>query len=92
MTKAKPKAKKIKNVHAGSNGFHKTTWAKVEKGDVALMAWQSLREIVEIEIAEVTRETFHGAELVLVSFDYAGDRYPRWSFNPKAVAYVRSRL
>jgi hypothetical protein len=77
---------------AESKDFCKATWAQVEKGDVVLMAWQSLRNIVEVEIARVDREANGGGDRVMATFDYLGHRFERWSFNPESVVYVRSRL
>ena len=79
---------------AEGKDFCKSIWSQVEKGDVVLMAWQSLREIVEIELTKVEAitTTLDGRETILVTFDFCGHRFPRWSFDPEAVVYVRSRL
>lgn len=74
--------------------FCKATWSQVKAGDVVLMPWASLTDVVEIKIDAVAKEKSKrdGKEYVVASFDCDGDHFPRWSFDPKAVAYVRWRL
>jgi hypothetical protein len=74
--------------------FCKATWSKVRAGDVVLMPWASLHEVVEITVDAVAKEKSKrdGTEYVVASFNFSGHHYPRWSFDPNDVAYVRSRL
>lgn len=71
--------------------IYKTTWAKVEAGDVVLIA---VREgaIVEAIVEEVVAFTAHsGRDLVSVAYKDAGRLYKgfRW---PDATVYVQSRF
>jgi len=74
--------------------FCKATWSQVRAGDVVLMPWTSLDQVIEAEIVEVwegASEVF-GGPAILASLHIDTERFARWAFDPEAVAYVRSRL
>ncbi|HKQ90871.1 MAG TPA: hypothetical protein VJZ77_09325 [Blastocatellia bacterium] len=74
--------------------FHKATWAEVRAGDVVLMPWSSIDQVFEAEVveAEAGRTEKDGRPAVFASLSIDEDRCVRWTFDPEAVAYVRSRL
>jgi hypothetical protein len=73
--------------------FCKATWGQVKAGDVVLMPWTSLDQVTEAEIYEVWPGAFNdGRPAVFASLHIDDLRFARWAFDPKAVAYVRSRL
>jgi len=74
--------------------FHKATWSQVRAGDVVLMPWTSLDQVIEAEIVEVWegRSERDGRPAVFASLHIDDERFARWAFYPEAVAYVRSRF
>lgn len=74
--------------------FHKETWARVRAGDVVLLPWSSLVEVVEAAVVAVKAATspLDGRELVLADLDAVGERFREWPFDRETVAYVRSRF
>jgi hypothetical protein len=74
--------------------FHKATWEKVQAGDVVLLPWASLSEIVEAEVVEAKTEgsAFLGKPRVYVDFEAVGSHFHKWAFDPEAVIYIKSRL
>jgi len=74
--------------------FCKATWSQVKAGDIVLMPWSSLDQVVEAEIVEVWpgRSEKDGAPAVFASLHIDTERFARWAFDPKAVAYVKSRF
>jgi hypothetical protein len=72
--------------------FCKTTWSKVEAGDIVLKAWESLDRIVEIEIEQCVMEPgLDGKPLVIARFVFDGLHYGQ-AFDPGETVYVQSRL
>ena len=74
--------------------FLKTSWSKVEVGDVVLIAWPTGKKIdvVEVEITKRADDPILDEEqLVAVFFMRDGLVYGQ-TFSPEDPAYVQSRL
>jgi hypothetical protein len=72
--------------------FCKTTWSEVEAGDVALTAWESLGEIVEVEVELVEPwQGLDGAPLLRAKYLFVGARYS-CVVDPEEAVYVQSRF
>jgi hypothetical protein len=74
--------------------FCKATWSQVKAGDIVLMPWSMLDQVVEAEIVEVWSglSEIDGGQAVFASLHIDTERFARWAFDPEATAYVRSRL
>ena len=74
--------------------FHKATWADVRPGDAVLMPWSRIDQVIEVEVveAEAGRSEKDDRPVILASLHIDEEKCVRWTFDPEAVAYVRSRL
>jgi hypothetical protein len=74
--------------------FVKATWGQVEPDDVVLMPWTSLDQLVEVKVLDIEaeEEQADSRRLMYASLEVAGESFPRWSFNPNGVAYVKARF
>jgi hypothetical protein len=73
--------------------YCKATWGQVRVGDVVLMPWSGIDQVYEAEIVEVEPGmSAYGGPAVFASLSIDEEKCVRWTFNPEAVAYVRSRL
>jgi hypothetical protein len=74
--------------------FCKATWSQVKAGDVVLMPWSDLYEVVEVPVLAVEKEearTDNGRR-ILASMEIAGAQFLKLPFDPNGVAYVKSRF
>lgn len=74
--------------------YHKVTWSEVKARDFVLMPWTTVDQVIEVEVveAETGRSEIDGRPAVFASLSIDEEKCVRWTFDPEAVAYVRSRL
>jgi hypothetical protein len=72
----------------------RASWGQIQEGDVVLMPWSGLSEVVEAEVLGVDREQDQAdsRRLMYADLQIGETNFPRWSFDPTATAYVKARF